>query len=427
MKIKSVTRNSPASRAGLRAGDELVSINGQRVGDPIDLRFHGSDEHLEIRASRGGRLFRLHLVKEPDQPLGLVPVEPGWRLCANKCLFCFVDQMPKGLRAPLYVKDEDYRLSFLHGNYLTLTGFSRADRDRVVAQRLSPLYISVHAADPSVRGRLLGAKGPVPIMPAISHLVSNGIKLHTQIVLCPGMNDGAVLERTISSLLSHHPGVASIAVVPVGLTRHRQGLFSLRPVDGILARQIVAKYARLQSELRKRFKRTVLYFSDEFYLLAGLDMPSSIWYDDYPQIENGVGMARLFWDDFRESGLRIPRKLKKDKKMVMATGTLAKPILEPLARKFRKINGLVLELLPVENRLFGPSVTVSGLLSSRDFLDAFSRAGRADLYALPGNVLNDDGRFIDGMTAGRFRSRLAPGRVTFGLDELVDALASWAG
>lgn len=427
MKIESVIRGSPADRAGLRPGDEIVSINGRRIRDQIDLRFYGSEERLEVKVSRGGRIRRLILEKEADRQLGAVAEDPRWRRCANRCLFCFVDQMPKGLRPSLYVKDEDYRLSFLHGNYLTLTGFSSSDRGRVIEQRLSPLYVSVHASDQRVRGRLLGAGRAAPIMPLIRDLVRHGIELHTQIVLCPGINDGKVLERTVDDLVALHPGVASIAVVPVGLTSHRRNLPRLSPVDGGLAGQIIARYRPLQEKLRKKFNKTVLYFSDEFYLLAGLDMPKSIWYDDYPQIENGVGMTRLFGEKIKQCSLSLPLKLKSSKKIALVTGMLAKPALEPVIEKYFKINKLDMRLVAVGNRLFGPSVTVSGLLSGRDILDALSGESGLDLVALPENVVNDEGMFIDGLTVRRFRALAMPARVVFGLDSLAKKIASWAG
>ncbi len=411
----------------MRPGDNILSINGHPVRDAVDLMFHSADESLSMVVGRRGMRKIIAVEKQADRGLRIVPEEPRWRRCANKCLFCFVDQMPKGLRPSLYVKDEDFRLSFLHGNYLTLTGFSYRDRERVISQKLSPLYVSVHATEERVRRRLLGAPKPVPILPLIRDLTGNGIKLHTQIVLCPGINDGKVLERTINDLAELHPGVASIAVVPVGLTKYRQGLADLKSVDGLLAGKTIEKYRLLQEKLRKRFKRTVLYFSDEFYLLAGLDMPETIWYDDYPQIENGVGMSRLFWDEFRECSLNFPPKLKKEKKIGLVTGNLAEKVLEPVARKLKSIKGLCVEILPVENRLFGSSVTVSGLLSAWDILSALRPMAPFDLYALPENVLNRQNIFIDGISAKTFRSKLVPAKVTFGLQELVKAIGSWAG
>lgn len=427
MKIRRVDRGSPASRAGLRPGDRIVSINGHPVRDGIDLRFHGSDDRLEIAAVRGRRALRLRIGKEPDRDLGVALEEPRWRRCSNKCLFCFVDQMPPGLRPSLYVKDEDFRLSFLHGNYLTLTSLSRADRDRIVDQRLSPLYVSVHATDQAVRRRLLGSDEAPPIMPILRDLASHGIVLHTQIVLCPGINDGQALDRTVRDLASLHPAVASIAVVPVGLTRHRKGLPRLRQVDGGLAREVLARYGPMQAALRKRFRRTVLHFSDEFYLLAGLDMPSPIWYDDYPQIENGIGMSRMLETEFEGISLNLPRKLRKAKKIAVITGSLAKPVLEGVLAKFKRIKGLSYKINSAENTLFGNKVTVSGLLCGRDLLDAARSEEVCDLFAMPANVLNTDGLLLDGMSSDCLRSRLSPARVTFGLRELADTLRAWGG
>ncbi len=427
MKIQSVIKNSLADRAGLKAGDSILSVNGSRVRDQIDLRFHAAEENLSILAVRGGRRLQREMRKQQDKDLGIELEEPSYRRCANKCLFCFVDQMPKGLRRSLYFKDEDFRLSFLHGNYLTLTGFSRADRDRVIAQGLSPLYVSVHATDEGVRRRLLGAGRPAPIMPLLRDLASHGIRIHTQIVLCPGINDGRILDGTVDDLAGLHPGVASIAVVPVGLTKHRRGLPRLKPVSRPHAREIIAKHKPRQVSFRKRFNRTVLYFSDELYMLAGLDMPGPIWYDDYPQLENGVGMSRLFLERFRECSLTLPPKLKKDRNIVVVTGKLAEPVLEPFVQRLNKIKGLRIRIVSVENGLFGSSVTVSGLLAGRDIVAALEKEAKSDLYALPGNALNGRGLFIDGMADAKIRELLAPARVTFGLEDLIGTLGSWAG
>lgn len=411
----------------MRPGDEIVSINGHRIRDQIDLRFYSADDHLDIEARRAARPLCLSLEKQPDEPLGLVLAEPKWRRCSNRCLFCFVDQMPQGLRPSLYVKDEDFRLSFLHGNYLTLTNLSKADRDRIVYQRLSPLYVSVHATQESVRRRLLGSERPAPIMPLMRDLIDNGIKLHTQIVLCPGINDSGVLERTVHDLVSLHPGVASIAVVPVGLTRYRHGLPAIKRVDENLARQLIAGYGTMQKRLRKRFKSTVLYFSDEFYLLAGLDIPKSFWYDDYPQVENGVGMARMFLDKIEKYSLRLPPKLKTNKTIVLVTGELAKPILEKLVRTISSVKKLDAYLIALENKLFGPQVTVSGLLCGRDIIMALGGMRNYDLIALPDNLINADGEFIDGITVRRLIDWANPSKVVFGLDALVNQIVSWAG
>ncbi len=426
MRIVEVAKNSLAWRHGLRPDDDLISINGQAIGDAIDLKFHSSDESLDIVWRRTGRIRRRRIHKAPDRDLGLVLEEPRYRRCASKCIFCFVDQMPRGLRPSLYIKDEDYRLSFLHGNYLTLTNFSRKDKKRVLDQRLSPLYISVHATDEKVRGRMLGI-GRAPILPLLRELVDGGIRLHCQIVLCPGYNDGPVLRQTIDDLTELAPAVQSIAVVPVGLTIHRKGLPYLRPVSNILARQILEIYKEEQKKLRRRFKRTILYFSDEFYILSGLDIPNSLWYDDYCQLENGVGMARLFLHEFKENSLSLPPKLNKYKKLGIITGKLAKPLLESAVRTLKQIRGLDIELIGVENRLFGPRITVSGLLGSQDILRAIEGASACHWYALPKNVINPDGLFIDGLSQQQFCGRLAPAGVSFGLDELFRRLRSWAG
>lgn len=420
MRIISVAGNSPGGKAGIRPGDDLISINGQPVRDPIDLRFGESDEWLELiyRPLGGKREVQVDIEKPFDRSLGLTLEEPRYRWCCNKCIFCFVDQMPPGLRPTLYVKDEDFRLSFLHGNYITLTNLSRKDIDRISAQRLSPLYVSVHATDSRRRRMMLGVDRRAGVMRAISRLIKGGIELHTQIVLCPGINDGKVLDRTISDLTALYPGVQSVAVVPVGLTRHRQGLYHLEKVTPELSRQIIDKYKVIQRKLRDQHGKTILYFADELYLNAGLDIPSSMWYDDFPQLDNGVGMVRSFWNDFGRFAPVLPRRMAK--KILLVTGWSGIRALRPVVSRLNRIAGLQCEILPVTNQLFGESVTVSGLLGGKDILAALSgNVGGYDLLALPENALNRDARFIDDMPLTQFRGRVRPARVTVGLDKLM--------
>ncbi len=423
MRIISVAGNSPGGKAGLRPGDDLISINGQPVRDPIDLRFGESDEWLELiyRPRVGKRKVRVGIEKPFDRSLGLTLEEPRYRWCGNKCIFCFVDQMAPGLRPTLYVKDEDFRLSFLHGNYITLTNLTPVDIDRILAQRLSPLYISVHATNPRRRRMMLGVEKGAGLLRAMSRLIRGGIELHTQIVLCPGINDGKVLDRTISDLTTLYPGVQSVAVVPVGLTKHRQGLYPLKEVTPELSRQIIGGYKVIQKKLRDRHGKTILYFADELYLNAGLDIPASMWYDDFPQLDNGVGMVRNFWNDFGRLAPKLPRRMAK--RILLATGWSGIRVLRPVVARLNRIDGLQCEILPVANLLFGESVTVSGLLGGKDILAALSgKAGGYDLLALPENALNRDARFIDDMSLTEFRGRVRPARVTVGLGQLMASI-----
>ncbi len=403
---------------------DLLSINGHKISDNIDLRFHQSDELLEVvYKNSSGKMNRSPIEKNYDDQLGVVLEEPKFHSCGNKCIFCFVDQMPQGMRPALYFKDEDFRLSFLYGNYITLSNISRSDLDRIKQQRLSPLYISVHATDVKLRRKMLGSRAGDEILKVMKGLIAGGIEMHTQIVLCPGINDGRHLKKTLSDLLKLYPGVKSIAVVPVGLTKHRQKLFPLRAINREYSQALIEEYQGLQKQLRQRFKRTILYFADEFYLNAGLDFPASFWYDDYPQLDNGVGMVRDFWNSFRALSSDLPERLKRRKKVIFISGTSGARVLKPVAARLNRIGGLDCSVILVKNRLFGESVTVSGLLSGRDILSSLKAEGRGcDLMVLPENLLNRQGKFIDDLSLGELGRRLKPVKVVVGLEALIKAI-----
>jgi len=403
---------------------DLHSINGHKISDNIDLRFHQSDELLDVvYKDRAGKMHRSLIEKDYDDPLGVVLEEPKFHSCGNKCIFCFVDQMPRGMRQALYFKDEDFRLSFLYGNYITLSNICRSDLDRIKQQGLIPLYISVHATDVRLRRKMLGSRREDALLKVMKDLISGGIEMHTQIVLCPGINDGRHLKKTLSDLLKLYPGVKSIAVVPVGLTKHRQKLFPLRAIDKEYSRQLIEEYKGWQRQLRQRFKKTILYFADEFYLNAGLDFPGSMWYDNYPQLDNGVGMVRDFWNSFRALSSDLPLKLKREKTILLISGISGAKVLRPVVARLNRIQGLKCETLLVENGLFGDTVTVSGLLSGRDILSSMkAEGGDYDLIVLPENLLNREGKFIDDVSLGEFKRRVRPAKVVVGLEGLIKKL-----
>jgi putative radical SAM enzyme (TIGR03279 family) len=424
MRIIAVKNKGLGHRAGLRPGFDLLSINGRSISDSIDLRFHESDERLDLYyKDRSGKINRSLIEKDYDDPLGVVLEEPKFHSCGNKCIFCFVDQMPRGMRQALYFKDEDYRLSFLHGNYITLSNISRSDLDRIKQQRLSPLYISVHATGVGLRQRMLGGRRVDEILRIMKDLVAGGIELHTQIVLCPGINDGRHLKKSLSDLVKLYPGVKSIAVVPVGLTKHRQKLFPLSAINKEYSRHLIGEYRGWQKQLRHKFKKTILYFADEFYLNAGLDIPISMWYDDFPQLDNGVGMVREFWNRFAELTDILPARLACSKKVLFITGTSGLKVLRPVVARLNRVKGLKGEVLLVKNTLFGDTVTVSGLLSGRDILSSL-KAGKNDhnLIVLPENLLNHEGKFIDDLSLGEFKRRLRPAKVVVGLEGLIKTI-----
>lgn len=404
--ITAVEPGSPADRAGIIPGERILSINGEEVPDLIAYLALSASWRCALAVAGGGRTRKVAIEKSDEESLGLSfdgVVFDGIRRCGNKCVFCFVDQLPKGLRPTLYVKDEDYRLSFLQGNYITLSNLSPADLKRIKTMRLSPLYVSVHATDPAVRGRLLGLDGTAPILPALRDLVENGIRLQTQAVICPGWNDGSVLDRTIGDLEALWPGIQSLAVVPVGLTAHRQGLTPLRPFSPEEARALLRQLQPWQERFLARSGTRFVFAADEFYVMAGEQIPPGSCYEDYPQIENGVGLVRSFEDEFRMAWRRWRREVRPGRVRVV-TGTAASAMWMRLARLTRPV-GLELEILPVVNRFFGESVTVAGLLTGADIVRAL-----ADLSDMPAFVprvaLQRRGTlFLDGMTEAELTAR----------------------
>jgi putative radical SAM enzyme (TIGR03279 family) len=408
MKITAVRQASIAEQAGLVPGDELLAINGEPARDILDYRFHEGDGRLLLRISRNGEVVEFEIEKDDQEPLGLDFEEMKILSCGNNCIFCFVDQNPDGLRKELNFRDGDYRLSFMYGNYTTMTNAGPAIIRRIIQQRLSPQYISVHATDPEVRRRMMGLIKDDQILEKIRTLGSNGIDMHTQIVLCPGFNDGAVLERTVHDLYQFKDRIISLAVVPVGLTDHRFNLTQLQRVDKPYARALLDTVAGWQKTFRAETGRAFVYASDEFYITAGRPIPSAMEYDGFPQIENGVGMVRTFITKITRASSRFPNRLSKRKKLVMATGTLASGIIrEEAIPRLQEIRNLSVELVVARNRLFGSSVTVAGLLSGKSLYFALKgKCDDADLVLLPPDVLNTSGLFLDDMTLEQLEDKL---------------------
>ncbi|MGE5528901.1 MAG: DUF512 domain-containing protein [Patescibacteria group bacterium] len=351
-------------------------------------------------AGDGGRRT-LRIAKACDESLGLsfpAAVFDGIRRCGNRCVFCFVDQLPRGMRPTLYVKDEDYRLSFLQGNYVTLSGISAADLARIKSHRLSPLYVSVHATDPGARGRLLGLGGPAPILPLLRELTGAGIKIEAQAVICPGWNDGQILHQTIADLSALWPGVESLAVVPVGLTGHRASLAPLQAFSQAAAAAILAEIESWQERLLGRTGTRFVFAADEFYITAGATMPPGACYEDYLQLENGVGLCRSFEDDFRAAWRRWRAKLRPGRLRVV-TGVAASGMWHRLARLMRHA-GVSLEIAAVTNRFFGGGVTVAGLLTGGDILAALRDLDTIPTFVPNAAVQRGADVFLDDLTTG---------------------------
>src|SRR5881296_1502954 len=330
--VARIRPRTAAAAAGLTRGDRVLAINGHRLRDAIDFQFHAGEPELELRVERDGTLLTLPLERRgADLGVELEPPRAGEiATCANKCVFCFIHQLPKGMRRSLYVKDDDFRLSFLHGNYITLTDLDEAAFERIIEQHLSPLYVSVHATDPQLRHSLLGRpRVSAEILPRLERLAKAGIRMHAQIVLCPGWNDGPQLERTVFDLAPLHPKVATTAIVPVGLTRHRERLPALRSLTPDEARALVVTAGRWQqrwlSELGSRF----VFLADEIYLLAGLPLPPAAAYEDFPIAEDGIGLVRRFEDGFGRA-VAGRRGVVRSRSVTVVTGEMFAPRLVAL-------------------------------------------------------------------------------------------------
>ncbi|MBI2298068.1 MAG: DUF512 domain-containing protein [Armatimonadetes bacterium] len=405
--IAGVEPGSIADQLGVRPGDRLARINGEPPRDVIDYQLWTAAEELElVFETAGGETLACAFQKDPAEDLGLTFADELFvplRTCNNGCLFCFVLQAPVGLRPTVYVKDDDYRLSFLHGNFTTLTNLTEAHFERIVAQRLSPLYVSVHASDPALRRQLLDNQKADAGWDYLVRLCAAGIECHTQIVVCPGLNDAAELDRTIGDVARLRPAVQTIGVVPVGLTRF-QAHPLMRPMTAAEAAatldQVDAQRARLGSR-----GDGFVYAADEQYLNASLPLPPAAYYDGFAQIENGIGPSRLLLDQVAEALRRLPHKLPKQRVAVL-TGGYGATLLADFAAALRGIESVDLELIPVRNELFGGNVSCAGLLCGRDMLAALAGRPPFDRVILPARALNDEGVLLDDLTPHDLAARL---------------------
>ena len=407
--VAAVRQRTPAARAGLRLGDRIVAINGERLRDVIDFHFHAGQGQLRLAVEREGRTRSAVLRRTgPDLGLELEAPRPGEiDTCSNKCVFCFIHQLPRGMRKSLYVKDDDFRLSFLHGNYITLTDLGEDDLRRIEEQRLSPLYVSVHATDPDLRHRLLGQpRVRRELVPVMERLAKAGIVMHAQIVLVPDWNDGAHLERSVRELARLHPQVATTAVVPVGLTRHRERLPELRILTGTEARDLAHTVEGWQREFLHALGTRFVWASDEVYLQAGRPLPAAAAYEGFPVIEDGIGLVRRFSDGFARAARRLPARVAAHRTVTVVTGALFAPHMRRLVDRL-SVRGLRVELAPVVNDWFGHGIGVAGLLTGQDI--AAQLAGRAlgDEVLVPAVAIRDGaGVFLDDLSAADIGARL---------------------
>jgi putative radical SAM enzyme (TIGR03279 family) len=431
--IASVEPGSLGEAMGLEPGDRLKAINDHLLRDVIDVQFYGAEEELELLVERDGEQWRIETERSYDQRLGLSFANPTFdtsiRHCANNCDFCFVKQNAPGMRKSLYIKDDDYRYSFLFGNFVTLTNLTADDWMRLKEQRLSPLYVSVHASELELRRRFLGHRRAPDVMAQLRRLADLGITVHAQVVLVPGLNDGQHLARTVADLTAlYQAPVASIGVVPVGLTKfHRGQCRSHTPEE---SRRVLDQIAPWRAANREALGCTLVYPSDEWYLVAGRDVPPARTYDGFPQVENGVGMTRQLLDEWE--GLKDSLPSLEVSSATLVCGTLIAPVLERIVAEWNELAGPGLHLVPVTNRFFGAVTTVSGLLTGRDVIAALQDRPLGEMVLLPRAMFTGrygagsapPGMTLDEMTAGQIAAEVGRpvevvGTLTEGLTALV--------
>ncbi len=394
--IKEVENGSPAQRAGICAGDVLIGINGHRVRDVLDYKFYSYDSRLEVELERK----KIKIRKDEGEDLGLVfetYLMDKTKRCANNCVFCFVDQMPKGMRETLYFKDDDSRMSFLLGNYISLTNLSEDDIDRIIRMHISPINVSVHATDPEIRKKLVRNPRAGECMGIMRRFCEAGITLNCQIVVCPGLNDGEVLKASVSDLLSLGEYIESVAVVPVGITKHRDGLYPLSPVT----KEIAAETIRIVDEFGEKTKKErwdrVVYAADEFYIKAGMPLPGNSYYDGYPQLGNGVGLMTLLHEEFSDAldYTEIPGSIEP---FAVATGVSAAPFIRKLIDELQeKCNNIIsAEVYAIKNEFFGETVDVAGLVTGRDLINTLRGKTLAKRLLIPEVMLrHGENVFLD--------------------------------
>ena len=420
-KITRVETGSIAEDIGFEAGDSLVAINGERPRDLIDYRFLCADEvlDLDVLDAKGVR-HQIEIEKDYDEELGLefeTALFDGLIQCANACPFCFIDQQPPGKRETLYLKDDDYRLSFLYGSYLTLTNIPPAEWERIARLRLSPLYVSVHATEAKVRSRLLKNNRAGKILDQLAWFQTHRLQIHAQVVVCPGINDGAHLEQTLRDLSKFHtgevPAVISAAVVPVGLTRFRPGLDDLSPVTTAKAQEVIAQVQKLQAEFQSTLGTTFAWLADEWFLIGRSALPEENHYESYPQIGNGVGSIRLFLKEFEAVARSLPQSVSPPRTFTWVLGNAVEKAFEPLVNRLNQVDGLTVNMAAINSDYWGQDITVTGLLTGQDIANQLAGKDLGDGILLPALMLKQSDRqrpeetyFLDDMSLSNLENKL---------------------
>lgn len=408
-RIKRIIEGSPAQMAGIRPGDIIVSVNGEIIEDIFDYQYLTLDAELDIEVSREtgdsgeSSVICFHISKEPDDDPGLI-FEDGlmdnYRRCTNSCVFCFIDQMPPGMRETLYFKDDDSRLSFLQGNYVTLTNMSDKDIERICKYNLSPINISFQTTNPELRCKMLGNRFAGESLKKVNRLKEAGITMNGQIVLCKGLNDGAELERSIKDLSGYMPELQSVSVVPVGLTKYREGLYPLEPFNKDDARAVLDCIHKWQDKLYEEWGTHFIHASDEWYMLADYELPDEDRYDGYVQIENGVGMVRSFMTEYEDALSKMRFIKKPHDHLTLATGKLMYPYMVQMAEKLMRIcPHLKVDVYAIVNNFFGEMITVSGLITGQDLIEQLKGRDLGSRLLIPENMLRaGEDYFLDDIT-----------------------------
>ena len=434
-KITRVLPDSIAAEIGFEPGDAILAINQTRPRDLIDYRFLCADEYLELEVLDAlGKIHQIEIAKDYDDDLGLEfenALFDGLIQCTNRCPFCFIDQQPLGKRSSLYLKDDDYRLSFLYGSYLTLTNLPDKEWRRIEQMRLSPLYVSVHATEPEIRIRLLKNDRAGLIMSQLKWFQKRRLQIHAQVVVCPEINDGIHLARTLSDLASFHhgdiPAVASVAVVPVGLTRFRPPEDRLIPVSQAKAQEVIAQVKQLQQQFKQDFGSNFVWLADEWFLIARQEVPPESHYEDYPQIGNGVGSIRLFLKQFQTTATRLlPQSIPETRHFTWVVGNAVEQAFQPLAAQLNAVAGLQVELVALRSEYWGQEITVTGLLTGQDLLAGLTGKDLGDGILLPSLMLKQgDTRFLDDLTLAEVSQKLNREIIPVnGVEELIDKCCS---
>ena len=414
VRIVSVDKHSRADAAGIKAGDSLISINSREICDVLDYRFFLAEQTVRLQIERNGEAFEVTIKKQQYDDIGLdfeTPLMDKKHSCENKCVFCFIDQLPKGMRKTLYFKDDDSRLSFLHGNYITLTNLHDKDIDRIIEMHISPVNISVHTTNPELRVKMMHNKRAGEVLSYMKRLADAGISLCGQIVLCKGLNDGEELDRSMRDLSCLFPAMQSVSIVPAGLTKYREKLYPLEGFTKEESAAVIAQVDKFAKDFEEKNGSRMFFCSDEFYLKAQLPLPEESYYEGYPQIENGVGMITSLVTEFKNELDFLDEYLenyKAPRHVSIATGVAAYDTIKAMAVELEaRIEGLQVDVYKIINNFFGETITVSGLLTGKDISEQLIGKNLGDLLLFPANALRADGDlFLDDMSPEELSKKL---------------------